>query len=147
MRRHRHLLATLLVVLYTALSTFGMGFVICVEGDGRRNVEALGAPCCGKGGPLPGDDIGALPTADAAGGDDDCDDCRAHLPACELASRAREACPSRPATAVLPVPPALPPTVAWLPLTGLPAGACEPHPPPPRPSPTVALLRTVVLRC
>ena len=54
----RQLLAALLVVVYLTVSTFGMAFVICFEGDGSQNLETVGADCCVSVSSLPAGDWG-----------------------------------------------------------------------------------------
>jgi len=142
----RHLLAILFVTFYGLMSTFGMGLVKCVEGDGSRNIEALGAACCSLGvaGVAGAEDAASQVGASDSG--DGCRDCQAHLPAIDATAIAQSSKAPRPtvepaSASALPVVPA-----------GLVAGwidlrSAELRAPPPRPSATVVCLRTVVLRC
>ncbi len=147
MRRHQHLLAVLLVALYGIMSTFGMALVMCVESDGSRNLEPLGATCCASiASGLGGLDVAGAPSvSDAAG--DDCGDCVSHLPASGVVSQRGEASRPRPRLLGALTPPALPPAIVQLPGLGFHAPAARLRAPPPRPPAAIAALRTVILRC
>jgi len=145
MNPHRHLLAVLLVVVYGVVSAFGMSFVICVEGDGSQNVEALGAACCARedgSPPAASGDVGSVAPAQLPR--EDCDDCQAHLPAFAIATtRLEESRPDAPTPVLLPA-------TAWATASPFVAtrGSVLPRPlVPPRPPPTLACLRSVVILC
>ena len=146
-RQHRQLLAVLLVAAYAVASTFGMAFVICVEGDGGQHVDVLGAACCASVSPVPaGPSGGADSISSSASGSDDCGDCQSHAPAFDIASPTIERVQSDKAAPVLLPPPALPVTIAS-PIEPLTCQTRTIRGPPPWPSPTLACLRSVVLRC
>jgi len=150
MLRHRQLLALLLVVAYTAVSTLGMAFVVCVEIDGRQNVEALGAACCEAANSVPadgsGDDqlgvrVGAsivTPIGENCGG---CDD---HLAL--VSSDATRTDEAQSELSSAPVSPPAPSVAAW-PVVGPDRAVLKARAPPPRPSATIVCLRSVILRC
>ncbi len=146
MSRHRHLFALLLVVVYTAMSTLGLGFVVCEEADGSRNVEALGAACCSDGLPSQTDPFSSPPSIGSPSGDDGCGPCQSHTPAIEIVSPTVKNLKAENAAADPILGPALPATIAS-PTAALLSRAGPVRAPPPRPSPTVACLRSVVLRC
>ena len=150
MLRHRQLLALLLVVAYTAVSTLGMAFVVCVESDGRQNVEALGAACCEADDRVPADGSGDDRLGVRAGGSivtpigENCGGCDDHLAL--VSSDARRADEAQSESPSAPVSPPARSVAAW-PVVGLERAVLQARAPPLRPSATIACLRSVILRC
>ncbi len=143
MSRLRRTAALFALLAYVAISTIGVGWVLCYESDGHVAVESLATGCCGDDDPADHDEPADHDDPAEHDNEKDCGDCvdlllidalssrEAHDDVADLADVADVA-----ALALLPAPFVLAPTTT--------AFVQAAHPPP-RPPPQLAHLRTTHL--
>jgi hypothetical protein len=148
MRQHRRLLALLLVAVYTAVSSFGVAFVVCTEFDGSQNVEPVGAACCESVNQLSAAASGDEgPSSTASATSEACGDCQDRVTSFDVEARKFEEAQDDASSPVVLPPPAALVSVTAKPHARLDLCVFRARARPPRSSPAIGCLRSVILRC